>query len=355
MAASKQLKGRGTRDKPDARYLEHEREQVDDGWFNEQAPSKLATQLFVDHSRTIISYNQSPDVPFDRSINPYKGCEHGCVYCFARPTHAYLDLSPGLDFESKIFYKPDAPALLAKELANKNYRAATLALGSNTDAYQPVERKLGITRQLLEVLKQYQHPVAIITKSALIERDIDILAAMAQSELVKVIVSVTTLDNSLSRRLEPRAAAPQRRLQTISSLAQAGIPTGILFAPLIPALNDSEMENVLQACADAGAESASYVMLRLPHELKDLFQNWLVDHYPLKAEHVMNVVKDLRGGKAYRADYGQRMTGSGEYASLMAQRFELACRKTGLNRGYTSLNSDLFRVPERSGDQLGLF
>lgn len=355
MATGKPLKGRGTSEKPGARYLQHEREQVDDGWFNEASVEKTATQLFVDHAKTVISFNQSPDVPFDRSINPYKGCEHGCVYCFARPTHAYLDLSPGLDFETKIFYKPDAPVLLAKELAKSSYRAATIALGANTDAYQPVERRLGITREILKVLQQHQHPVAIITKSALVERDLDILAAMAKQELVKVIVSVTTLDNTLSRRLEPRAAAPHRRLQTIHSLVQAGVPTGVLFAPLIPALNDSEMEQVIQACADAGAESASYVMLRLPHELRDLFVNWLATHYPLKAEHVMNVVRDLRGGKAYRADYGQRMTGVGEFAHLMAQRFELACRKAGLNRGYALLNTDLFRVPEKSGDQLGLF
>lgn len=346
-------KGRGTSVNPVPRFRKNAREYVDDGWeqAEEQAP---LTEVLVDTNRTIITYNKSPDVPFDRSINPYKGCEHGCVYCFARPTHTFVDLSPGLDFESRIFAKPDAPELLARELARPGYRPAPIALGVNTDAYQPVERKLGITRGVLEVLEAHQHPVAIVTKSSLIERDIDLLAPMADRELVKVMVSVTSLDRELSRRMEPRAAAPTRRLQTIKALTDAGIPVGVLFAPLIPALNDSEMEAVLKTVAAVGAESAAYVMLRLPFEVKDLFQNWLTEHYPLKAQHVMNIIHDLRGGRANSARFGERMTGTGEYARLMSQRFGLACKAAGLNRAESGLDSSRFRVPTSSGDQLSL-
>ena len=346
-------KGRGTGINPVPRFGESARERVDDGWqqTEEQAP---VTEVLVDTSRTIITYNKSPDVPFDRSINPYKGCEHGCVYCFARPTHAFVDLSPGLDFESRIFAKPGAPELLARELARPGYRPAPIALGVNTDAYQPVERKLRITRGVLEVLEAHQHPVAIVTKSSLIERDIDLLGPMAERGLVKVMVSVTSLDRGLSRRMEPRAAAPARRLQTIKTLSGAGIPVGVLFAPLIPALNDSEMEAVVKAVAAAGAESAAYVMLRLPFEVKDLFRNWLAEHYPLKAEHVMSIIHNLRDGRANSARFGERMTGTGEYARLMAQRFELACKAAGLNRAETGLDSSRFTVPVKSGDQLSL-
>lgn len=354
MAFRNTYKGRGTGDNPDSRYLEYKRESVDDGWERADENRPL-TQLFIDHTKKILTYNQSPDVPFDRSINPYKGCEHGCAYCFARPTHAYLDLSPGLDFESRIFYKPDAASLLQNELARSNYTVAPIALGANTDAYQPVERKLQITRDILQVLEQHHHPVAIITKSSLIERDIDILSVMAQDNLVKVIVSVTTLDNKLSSKLEPRAVSPSRRLQTIRTLTDAGIPTGVLFAPLIPTLNDSELEAVLTACAKAGAESAGYVMLRLPHELKQLFYQWLLTHYPLKAEHVMNVVRNLRDGKEYQSQFGERMTGKGEYATLMSQRFSLVCKKTGLNSHTSELDTGKFTIPEKSGDQLALF
>jgi DNA repair photolyase len=346
-------KGRGTGINPVPRFGESARERVDDGWQQTEEQA-LVTEVLVDTSRTIITYNKSPDVPFDRSINPYKGCEHGCVYCFARPTHAYLDLSPGLDFESRIFAKPDAPELLARELARSGYRPAPIALGVNTDAYQPVERKLRITRGVLDVLEAHQHPVAIVTKSSLIERDIDLLGPMAERGLVKVMVSVTSLDRGLSRRMEPRAAAPERRLQTIKTLSGAGIPVGVLFAPLIPALNDSEMEAVVKAVAAVGAESAAYVMLRLPFEVKDLFQNWLVEHYPLKAEHVMSIIYNLRDGRANSARFGERMTGTGEYARLMAQRFELACKAAGLNRVESGLDSSRFTVPVKSGDQLSL-
>jgi DNA repair photolyase len=354
MAAFRYSKGRGAGSNPDSRYVEHTRESLNDGWLQED-PEKPVTELLVDRSRKIITYNQSPDVPFDRSINPYKGCEHGCAYCFARPTHAYLDLSPGLDFETRIFYKPDAATLLQNELAKPGYQVAPVALGANTDAYQPVERGLAITREILKVLKACRHPVAIITKSSLIERDIDILSSMAQDGLVKVIISVTTLDHELSRKLEPRAVSPARRLRTINALSEAGVPTGVLYAPLIPALNDSEMESSLSAVTEAGASSAAYVMLRLPHELKDLFYQWLQTHYPLKADHIMSVVCDLRGGKEYQAQWGERMKGKGEYASLMAQRFQLACKKMELNRKSAELNTGLFSAPEKHSDQMVLF
>lgn len=354
MTSHKNLKGRGSSENPDSRYVEFIRESVDDGW-HEDEPDKPGTELYVDHARKIITFNQSPDIPFDRSINPYKGCEHGCAYCFARPTHAYLDLSPGLDFETKIFYKPNAAMLLSNELARKNYKVAPIGLGSNTDAYQPVERKLGITRDILKVLQLHHHPVAIITKSSLVERDIDILTQMAQKKLVKVIISVTTLDSTLSRKLEPRAASPSRRLGIIRTLKGAGVPVGILYAPLIPALNDSEMETILSVCAEAGASSAGYVMLRLPHELKTLFSDWLQKHYPLKANHVMNVIRDLRAGKEYQSAFGERMTGKGEFAKLMSQRFALTCKKLGLNKNRAGLQTHLFKVPEKSGDQIALF
>lgn len=354
MIPLKPHKGRGTSCNPNSRYLEYQRESFADGWM-EETQAAITTQVLTDSSRTIITRNQSPDVPFDRSINPYKGCEHGCVYCFARPSHAYLDLSPGLDFESKIFSKPNASQLLVRELARPGYQVAPIALGVNTDAYQPVERKLEITRAVLEVLMAHRHPVSIITKSSLIERDIDLLAPMAAQQLVQVMISVTTLDHTLSRKMEPRAASPARRLQIIRTLTEAGIPVGVLFAPVISAINDSEMETVLSAVAKAGAISAGYVMLRLPHEVNELFQNWLQAHYPLKAKHVMNIIRNLRGGKTYSARFGERMTGTGEYAALIAQRFELACKKVGLNQMEIGLDTSLFCVPAKSGDQLTLF
>jgi len=347
-------KGRGAGSNVVSRFVELKREAVDDGW--EQAErSPLRTELFTDNSRTIISHNDSPDVPFTASINPYKGCEHGCSYCFARPTHTYLDLSAGLDFESKIYCKPGAAPLLETELARPRYTPQVIALGANTDAYQPVEREMRITRSILEVLKTHHNPVAIITKSALVERDIDLLAPMAEMNLVRVFVSVTTLDRELGRRLEPRAAAPQRRLETIRRLQQAGIPVGVLMAPIIPVLNDNEIEQLLGECAAAGADSASYVILRLPHEIKDLFIQWLQEHYPLKAEHVMNRIRDLRGGREYHSEFGERMRGSGQYAELIAHRFSLACKKQGLNRRRLELDCSKFRVPPKSGDQMGLF
>jgi len=356
MNPGKPLRGRGAGSNADSRYVAHQREVFDDGWGEDPQPEdRIPTQVFTDTSRRIITYNQSPDVPFDRSINPYKGCEHGCSYCFARPTHAYLDLSPGLDFETKIFAKPNAAELLAQELASPRYRPAPIALGINTDAYQPLERKLGITRSLLEVLKAHRHPLSIVTKSALIERDMDLLVPMAKQHLAQVMISVTTLDHDLSRRMEPRAASPSRRLQIIRTLSDAGIPVGVLFAPLIPALNDSEIEDVAAAVADAGASTMGYVMLRLPHELKTLFDDWLQTHYPLKAGHVMNIIRDLRGGKAYVSGFGERMTGTGEFARLIRQRFRLACKKAGLNDNHMEFDCSLFKVPARSGDQLTMF
>ncbi len=353
MSNSHYLKGRGATLSPDNRYSVTQREAIDDGWYQDEQPEKIPTQLLIDSAKKIITYNQSPDVPFDRSINPYKGCEHGCVYCFARPTHAWLDLSPGIDFETKLFYKPDAPLLLKKELAHKNYTPAPISLGINTDAYQPVERQLGLTRQILEVLVEHKHPLFIVTKSALIERDIDLLAEAARQQLVEVSVSVTTLDRDLSRRMEPRAAAPPRRLEIIKRLTEAGIPVSVLIAPIIPVLNDSEIETMLAAVREAGAVAAGYVILRLPHELDAMFMDWLARHEPLKAEHIMNRIRDLRGGKTYDASFGKRMRGSGIFAELISRRFKLARQRLAFP-GSPPLRSDLFIPPVADG-QLTLF
>jgi len=347
-------KGRGALSNQTGRFETLIREDFDDGWDGlDKYPEKIPTQLFVDTAKTVITYNQSPDVPFDRSINPYRGCEHGCVYCFARPSHVYLGLSPGLDFETKLFYKPDAPELLRVELSAKNYRPAPIALGINTDAYQPIERQLKLTRQLLEVLSETRHPVSIVTKSSLIERDIDLLAAMAKDSLIHVCLSITTLNPDLARRLEPRAAAPKRRLQTLATLTEARVPVSVLIAPLIPVLNDSEMEIILQHSRDAGAVDAGYVLLRLPHEVKDLFAEWLQTHEPLKADHVLNRIYDSRGGKAYDSTFGVRMRGTGHYADLLAQRFLLAMKKLAFP-GSPLLSSSLFK-PESLSGQMDLF
>ena len=349
------LKGRGSASRPDQRFQELQREWLDDGWGSLEAlPEKVQTTLEVDASRSIISYNDSPDVGFDRSINPYRGCEHGCVYCFARPTHAWLGLSPGLDFESRLFYKPKAAELLRRELGKRSYTCAPMAVGINTDAYQPAEKKLGITRECLEVLSEANHPIAIVTKSALIERDLDILAPMAERNLVHVAISLTTLDRDLSRRLEPRAAAPQRRLQTIHRLSEAGVPVMAFLAPIIPVLNDSEIEQLLEAAKEAGANEAAYVLLRLPYELKELFTQWLEQHEPLKAAHVMQRIYDSRDGKAYDADFSQRMRGTGQYADLIAQRFRLAVKRLGFT-GTPPMTCDLFVPPPANTGQMSLF
>jgi DNA repair photolyase len=309
----------------------------------------------VEKARTIITRNDSPDISFDRSINPYRGCEHGCVYCFARPSHAYLGLSPGLDFETKLTAKPDAAALLRKELSAQGYAPKTIAIGTNTDAYQPIEKRLRIMRQVLEVLAEFEHPVGIVTKSHLVTRDIDILAPMAAKGLAKVAISVTTLDPKLARTMEPRAASPNRRLDAIRQLTQAGIPVTVLVAPIIPAINDSEIERILDAAYEHGAREAGYVLLRLPLEVKDLVQDWLMTHYPDKLRHVMSLVKQTRGGKAYDATWGQRQVGSGPVAWMIGRRFELAAAKRGFNLKRTKLRTDLFAPPASAQAQLSLF
>ena len=349
------LKGRGAVSNASGRFESTRREAFDDGWDAPLDETRPKTEIQADASRSVLVYNQSPDLPFDRSINPYRGCEHGCVYCFARPTHTYLGLSAGLDFETRLFSKNDAAVLLERELRKPGYECRTLALGVNTDAYQPIERKLGITRSVLEVLQRFSHPLAIVTKSALVERDIDILREMAQARLVSVNISLTTLDAELARRLEPRAAAPHRRLRTIGTLAEAGIPVSVLAAPVIPVLTDPELDSILAAAKDAGAQSAGYILLRLPLELSDLFQQWLRSHYPLKAEHVMTRVRDTRGGKHYDSRFGVRLRGTGAFADMIAQRFKLACRRLDLQPRDFELNTAAFGVPARSGDQLGLF
>lgn len=353
------MKSRGTALNPHNRFqpLVTDRDR-DDGWYQDPdddlCPDSMATEVVDEQVRTIISRNQSPDVPFDRSINPYRGCEHACIYCFARPTHAYWDMSPGLDFETRLIAKPNAAEQLRRELDRPGYKPATIALGVNTDAYQPVERQRRITRQLLEVLLEYRHPVSIITKGGLILRDLDLLAELAGLGLCSVRVSLTTLDNSLKRIMEPRTAAPATRLKILRELTAAGVPTGIIMGPVIPFVNDHELEHILKAAADAGATRASWVMLRLPLELDGLFQDWLQRHLPQRAEHVMNRIRDLREGKSYQSEFGKRMTGSGPYADLIRQRFNRQVRAVGLNHEKEpALRTDLFRRP--AGEQMGLF
>ena len=328
-------KGRGATINPTGRFEREEKAPFDDGWetlnadFSDLAP--LPTTLTRDASRSVISYNQSPDIGFDRAVNPYRGCEHGCVYCYARPTHAYLGYSPGLDFETKLLFKPDVAELLEKELRKPGYVARPLALGSNTDPYQPVERTLKLTRSVLAVLDRFSHPVSIVTKSAGVLRDIDILRDLAARKLVRVWLSVTTLDPNLARRMEPRAASPARRLQAVEQLARAGIPVGVLAAPMIPGLNDAELEKILEASARAGARTAGYVLLRLPHELKQIFEDWLHQHFPDRARHVLELVRETRAGALNDTKYGQRMSGTGAYADLLARRFDRAARQHGLH------------------------
>lgn len=324
--------------------------------FSGEPESKLATTLHRETSQRIITTNNSPDVPFEQSINPYKGCEHGCIYCYARPTHAYLDLSPGLDFETEIFYKPDAAQLLKRELAHKNYRCSPINLGANTDPYQPVERELGITRQLLETCLRYQHPVTIVTKGALIVRDLDVLSELAGNNLCSVCISVTTLDNALKRIMEPRTAAPATRLRVMTILADSGIPVSVLCAPIIPAINDSELEAILTAAKDASAGSAAYIFLRLPLEVKPLFYAWLEQHFPDRKQHVINLVRAARAGKDYDPRFGKRMRGEGVFADLIEQRFRLSCKRLGLNVGERpQLDTSRFKPPARQNEQLGLF
>lgn len=343
------MRTRGTGSNPHNRFqpIVTDR-QVEDDWYqnpeDELNPDSLATSVSDEMVKTIISRNRSPDVPFDQSINPYRGCEHGCIYCFARPTHAYWDMSPGLDFETRLIAKPNAPERLRAELNKPNYRCSAIALGVNTDAYQPIEKQRRITRQLLEVLLEYRHPVTIITKGALILRDLDLLSELAASGLCSVRVSLTTLDNDLKRRMEPRTAAPATRLRIIRELTAAGVPAGIILGPVIPFVNDHEIEAILEAAGNAGATRASWIMLRLPHEIAELFEDWLHRHFPDRANHVMNRIRDLRGGKVYDSAFGHRMTGQGPYADLVRQRFNRKARALGIVLNEAEpLRTDLFQ------------
>lgn len=350
------FKSRGTVSNTVGRFEQLERVEEDDGWDNLDADiTPVQTEVIIDSTRTIINYVNSPDISFDRSINPYRGCEHGCTYCFARPTHTYLGYSAGLDFESRILIKPDAAELLRKELAKPSYSCAPIAMGTNTDPYQPLERKYKITRSILEVLAEYKHPVTIVTKNALVERDIDILAPMAAEGLARVFVSVTTLNKDICRTLEPRAAAPHRRIEAIKALSDAGIPTGVMTAPIIPVLTDTEMESILEAAANAGAKNAGYVLLRLPLEVAPLFEEWLKQYFPLKAEHVMSIVKQSRGGKAYNSAFFERQRGVGLFADMIGQRFKLATKKLGMNIERPPMNTKLFSPPQPSQPQMSLF
>ncbi|WP_454918397.1 PA0069 family radical SAM protein [Xanthobacter sediminis] len=348
-------RGRGAVSNGAGRFEPAARVRFDDGWQSLEDLPPFKTEVTEERARTVITRNQSPDIGFDRSINPYRGCEHGCVYCFARPTHAYHGLSAGLDFETKLFVKPDAPELLARELSHPRYQPRVIALGTNTDPYQPIERQYEVTRRILEVLRDFGHPVAIVTKSGLVARDIDILAPMAEKGLAKVAVSVTTLDPHLSRIMEPRAASPQRRLGTIQRLSEAGIPTAVMTAPLIPALNDMELERILDAAKAAGAREAGYVLLRLPLEVADLFREWLVTHFPDKARHVLTLMQQMRGGKDYDSAFGSRMRGEGPYAWTLGRRFEIAARRLGLDGRSARLSTAQFRRPKPMGEQLSLF
>lgn len=353
------LKGRGAASYVPGRYEKTAIEAEDDGWGSvyavdagdDEAPAdsarvapKLRTQVTEERARSIVSRNQSPDIPFSQSLNPYRGCEHGCVYCFARPSHAYLDLSPGLDFETKLYAKTNAADLLRKEFARKGYRCSPISLGINTDAYQPIERRYRITRQLLEVFAEHRHPVSLITKSALVQRDLDLLAPMAKQGLVAVYVSITSLDNRLSSKLEPRAAAPHTRLKTVQALHEAGVPVGTMVAPVIPTITDREIERILEAAYAHGARAAGYVLLRLPHELKEVWREWLSLHYPERAAHAMSLVQQMRGGKDYDSAYGTRMRGEGPFADLIAMRFAKAYKRIGYGR-LPPLDSSKFLPP----------
>jgi DNA repair photolyase len=354
------LRGRGAVSNAVGRFEKQSRVLLDDGWDDgwrteDGAPPPIRTEVILDATRTIIARNKSPDLSFDQSVNPYRGCEHGCIYCFARPSHAFLGMSPGVDFESRLFAKPNAAALLARELSAPGYIPKVIAMGTNTDPYQPLEKKMRITRSILEVLRDFRHPVAIITKSPLILRDLDILSDMASMGLAKAGLSITTLDRKLARLMEPRAGTPARRLAAIRGLTDAGVPSAVMFAPAIPALNDAEMEAVLTAAAEAGARSAGYVLLRLPLEIKDLFREWLETNVPDRAKHVMTLVRQMRGGKDYDANWNTRMTGTGPYAQVMARRFHMAVKRLGLNRPTAPLAVHKFKRPARLGDQLALF
>ena len=349
------IRARGTATNLAGRFERFETSSFDDGWGPDDDLPPLRTEVRGEVARSLITYNRSPDLPFDRSINPYRGCEHGCVYCFARPSHAYLGMSAGLDFETRLIARPNAPEVLRQELSGKGYKVAPIAVGTNTDPYQPVERDLQIARSCLSVLRDFNHPVAIVTKGALIERDLDILADMAQQGLVRVGISLTTLDPDLSRRMEPRAPSPKRRLATINRLANAGIPVRVMTSPLIPGLTDHELESLLEAARDAGADAASWIMLRLPREVSALWQDWLATHEPDRVEKVMSKLREMHGGRDYDPRWGHRMRGEGEYADLIAKRFSGAVKRLGLAVKTPPLRCDLFAKPAQAGDQLSLF
>ncbi|MCA1297807.1 PA0069 family radical SAM protein [Stappia indica] len=348
-------KGRGAGLNMAGRFERESQDAFDDGWGTLDTLPDLKTEVHEERARSIITRNASPDISFDRSVNPYRGCEHGCVYCFARPSHAYVGLSPGLDFETRLTVKPNAPELLERELGKTGYQPRSIAIGTNTDPYQPIERQHQVMRGILEVLSRCNHPVGIVTKSALILRDLDLLAPMAERGLVKVALSVTTLDRKLARTLEPRAATPSRRLDALRGLSEAGIPTAVMVAPVIPALTDSEMERILEAGQEAGASAAGYILLRLPIEVSPLFRDWLLRHRPDSYRHVMNLIRSMRGGKDYDAQWNKRMRGEGPYAEQLAKRFALVSKRLGLNRRRQPLRTDLFSPPRSGGVQLALF
>jgi DNA repair photolyase len=348
-------RGRGAVSNTSGRYEPAARIPFDDGWLSLDDLPPFKTVEREERARKIITRNESPDLGFDRSINPYRGCEHGCIYCFARPTHAYHGMSSGLDFETQLFVKPDAPELLRKELAAPSYKPRTIAMGTNTDPYQPIERKWKLTRRILEVLRDANHPVGIVTKSVLVLRDLDILSEMAAKGLAKVALSVTTLDPKLARAMEPRASTPPKRLEAIRELSRAGVPTAIMTAPIVPAINDSEIERLLDAGAANGAVEAGFVMLKMPFEIKDLFREWLREHFPDKEKHVISLVRDIHGGKDYDSTWGLRQTGTGPYAWSIGRRFELACNRLGLNARSYRLTTALFKKPVLRGDQMDLF
>ncbi len=344
MAAARALRGRGAVSNPAGRFERYREEAFDDGWETSEDEAPPATELIPDRSRTVIATNDSPDVPFDRSVNPYRGCEHGCIYCFARPTHAFLGYSAGLDFETRIIYKPEAARLLREELGRRRYQPAPLALGSNTDPYQPAEAHLRITRAILEVLAAAGHPVGIVTKSAMILRDLDVIVPMAERGLAQVMISITTLSTDLARSMEPRAAAPARRLATLRALHAEGVPAGVLASPMIPGLNDAELNRILEAARDTGARFAGTILLRLPHEVRELFTEWLETRFPSRAPHVLHLIRQTRGGDLGSAEFGERMRGTGPYAELLMKRFRVASRRLGFERP-PPLRTDLFRRP----------
>jgi DNA repair photolyase len=352
----KAFKGRGTLSNPPGRFERQDVEEVHDGWYEEEHPDTIATTIEPDRARAIITRNDSPDIPFEQSINPYRGCEHGCTYCYARPSHAFMGLSSGIDFETRLFYKAEAGKVLEEELARPGYVCKPITIGANTDPYQPIERQMKVTRAVLEVLARTRHPASIITKSALVLRDLDLLVDMARDNLMSVAISITTLSPETKRVLEPRTASPQARLRALRELNAAGVPAGVMVAPIIPAITDHEMEAILEGAAAGGARWAGYTVVRLPYEIKDLFRDWLTEHFPDRAAHVMSLIRDMRGGRDYDSTFGERMKGTGPIAELLRNRFKIACKRLGLNSGSREMpdRTQLFRPPVTEGAQLSL-